>query len=586
MTLTTGVDERSPSLTETLQAAADGQGWARESLSGICLPELTAFAEARGAIDPGGIANTVMVEFLARLDTLDFDTAGHMWAYLYRIARSRIIDERRRTKPVEFHDQHAFDQLLPPVTGPDDQITDQHYVDGLLSSLTTDQRQILEMRFLDDLTIEETANRTGRTLTAVKGLQRRAIRALLASAFVAIVVAVIALAAVSGNDASPIVSENPASEVPSDRPADEADEADEELGQDSDALLVTTEEGAYSESAIVSGPVILDTVITNAMVAADDPSTITFSFEAVVEEPPPNGLDGDNNADTDESAVSEPDDGASVDAETPTGINFECRLEGAEWAPCASPLTVSDLIAGSHLFEVRLSDADGVTDPTPASHVWVVERPADRPTGPDLEAMRASPEVLRCGGESGTWAELTEQGWDVMVGTPNDDVIDVSTGDRPDLVISGGGNDTITTGPGDDIICSGSGNDTVSSGGGDDRISTAAGNDTINAGPNNDRVWAGPGNDSLHGGAGNDQLRGQGDVDVIDGGANNDILEGGDDLDQLIGGAGRDECHPGIRPPTTTDAAAPAPDPGTTPEPTQDEESAHPTCEPLTDTTG
>jgi alpha-tubulin suppressor-like RCC1 family protein len=53
-------------------------------------------------------------------------------------------------------------------------------------------------------------------------------------------------------------------------------------------------------------------------------------------------------------------------------IGFECRLDGAEYAPCTSPYTVEVAGNGMHIAEVRAVDLAGnVTEP-PASHSWEV----------------------------------------------------------------------------------------------------------------------------------------------------------------------------------------------------------------------
>ena len=51
---------------------------------------------------------------------------------------------------------------------------------------------------------------------------------------------------------------------------------------------------------------------------------------------------------------------------------FECRLDGADWAPCAAPVSLTGLADGPHTFEVRAVDAVGNADATPAVQDWTV----------------------------------------------------------------------------------------------------------------------------------------------------------------------------------------------------------------------
>lgn len=525
MTATEGRVEPPRSLVEALRAAGDGEHRAREQLSAHCLPQLTAFASARGAIDPAGVANTVMVEFLGRLDRLSFENSGQMWAYLYRIARSRVIDERRATKPMEFREQDSIEELLPPASGMEEVITERHYVDDLLSGLTSEQREVLQMRFLQDLSIEETATRTGRTLTAVKGLQRRAIRAITAAALLTVLVIgglVLALTDLGRDDRIPTASEGPPPTS----------------GFSSDRAVVEVPANAVDTDGAVEpvDPAEPDTTIAGEELGLDEnPFSASFRFDAA--------------------------DGTS-------GIDrFECRIDGGEFEACISPKRYGGLAEGGHLFEVRAVDRAGNSDPTPAARFWIIERPAGFPAGVDPAAVRGADQTLKCVGVQGTWAELVAEGYDVMVGTDGDDVIDVSGGDRPDIVFGLDGNDTIITGDGDDKVCGGRGNDTISTGDGDDRISGANGNDSIDAGSGNDRVWAGSGTDTVDGGGGNDMLAGEGGTDLLNGGNGDDQLNGGGDVDVLVGGPGRDRCE---MPELATPATSPSTTATTTAKPTED----------------
>jgi hypothetical protein len=55
------------------------------------------------------------------------------------------------------------------------------------------------------------------------------------------------------------------------------------------------------------------------------------------------------------------------------GSTFECSLDGASFASCASPANYAGLGLGSHTFQVRAIDAVGNIDPTPAIYTWVVD---------------------------------------------------------------------------------------------------------------------------------------------------------------------------------------------------------------------
>ena len=71
----------------------------------------------------------------------------------------------------------------------------------------------------------------------------------------------------------------------------------------------------------------------------------------------------------------------TIDDQTPTfgfsspesGATLECRVDGAAFAPCASPYTTALLDNGDHTFQARATDAAGNTDATPASRTFTVK---------------------------------------------------------------------------------------------------------------------------------------------------------------------------------------------------------------------
>ncbi len=113
-----------------------------------------------------------------------------------------------------------------------------------------------------------------------------------------------------------------------------------------------------------------------------------------------------------------------------------------------------------------------------------------RPADPQL--------VVFCGSSHGTVAELTERGFSVTIGTAEADFIDVTEGDRPDLVVSFGGSDVILTGPGDDLICSGADDDLIYSGPGNDRIHAGHGDDTVEDREGENVIFGGEGIDYVN----------------------------------------------------------------------------------------
>jgi hypothetical protein len=58
-------------------------------------------------------------------------------------------------------------------------------------------------------------------------------------------------------------------------------------------------------------------------------------------------------------------------------VRFECRLDGAAFGGCASPVAFTDLTEGPHTFDVRAVDGAGTPDPTPATNQFNVRPKAE-----------------------------------------------------------------------------------------------------------------------------------------------------------------------------------------------------------------
>lgn len=95
----------------------------------------------------------------------------HLRAWLFTIARNRVIDahRRRRARPL-VADAPLPDQPAPEAAGP----IDPELV-AALGLLTPEQREVVVLRFVSDLSLDEVASITGRNQGAVKAMQHRAL---------------------------------------------------------------------------------------------------------------------------------------------------------------------------------------------------------------------------------------------------------------------------------------------------------------------------------------------------------------------------------------------------------------------------
>jgi RNA polymerase sigma factor (sigma-70 family) len=141
-------------------------------------PRLVGFARARGADDPEGLADDVLVQMCRSIGSFEGNLA-QLRGWVFTIARNRLVDERRRTarrvdvrptEPDRLPDAPALEERLDA--------DERERVDALLAGLTDDQREIVVLRVVVGLSVEETAAAVGRRPGAVRALQHRALRTL------------------------------------------------------------------------------------------------------------------------------------------------------------------------------------------------------------------------------------------------------------------------------------------------------------------------------------------------------------------------------------------------------------------------
>ncbi len=177
--------EGSP-LTPSLGAELDGvvaaaqanAPWAYRVLFDALGPPVAGYLRASGVEDPDGLANEVFLRAFTRIET--FTGEGQQFrAWVFTIAHNLVIDDRRRrsrrVRPEPLTPAHA-DRVVAPaaedvaLAGIAD-VSLRRLIDGL----PTDQRDVLMLRIVADLTVPQISAALGKSVGAVKALQRRAL---------------------------------------------------------------------------------------------------------------------------------------------------------------------------------------------------------------------------------------------------------------------------------------------------------------------------------------------------------------------------------------------------------------------------
>lgn len=168
-------------LTESeVAAAVSGDAAALEKVYRALAPRVQRYLWARGADDPEGTTNEVFLSVFGRLDRLEGGWAG-LVRFVFSVAHARYVDDvrRRARRPVQVAYQRERDDRVSP--GAETTVMEDlgaARVRALLAQLGEDQRDVVAMRVITGLTLEETASAMGRSVGAVKQLQRRGLLAL------------------------------------------------------------------------------------------------------------------------------------------------------------------------------------------------------------------------------------------------------------------------------------------------------------------------------------------------------------------------------------------------------------------------
>lgn len=173
-------------ISDDVVRAASGDQHAFRELYDALAPKVLGYLRTRGVQDPEALTSEVFLAVYPRLPDLQGGASG-LRTLVFSVAHARAVDDARREarRPTSF----SYD---PELDGRTIASAETQAVDSLeaaralelMCRLNDDQRTVVTLRIIGDLTLEQTAEVTGKTVASVKQLQRRGLarlRSLMAS---------------------------------------------------------------------------------------------------------------------------------------------------------------------------------------------------------------------------------------------------------------------------------------------------------------------------------------------------------------------------------------------------------------------
>jgi RNA polymerase sigma-70 factor, ECF subfamily len=166
---------------DILDAARAGAPWAFERLYADLAPVVAGYLRVQRALEPEDLTSEVFLGVFRGLGTFD-GTEQQFRSWVFTIAHRRLQDERRRLARQPLMADAETETTTALQAGDVErealEALGQQWVIGLCGRLSADQRTVLLLRVVADLTVEEVARITGKSVGAVKALQRRGLDAL------------------------------------------------------------------------------------------------------------------------------------------------------------------------------------------------------------------------------------------------------------------------------------------------------------------------------------------------------------------------------------------------------------------------
>jgi RNA polymerase sigma-70 factor (ECF subfamily) len=165
-----------------LTAAQVGAGWALTRIFDAYGSPVDGYLRSQGAEDHELMTNEVFLRTFRRIGSFS-GSEDQFRSWVFTIAHNLLIDERRRMSrrpeevPLDEVAQARVRAERPAEAIAFEELGSER-VQAILSTLAPQQRDVLLLRILADMSCEEVAKTLGKSVGAVKQLQRRGLESL------------------------------------------------------------------------------------------------------------------------------------------------------------------------------------------------------------------------------------------------------------------------------------------------------------------------------------------------------------------------------------------------------------------------
>jgi RNA polymerase sigma-70 factor (ECF subfamily) len=157
-----------------VRRARAGDGAAFESLWLALSPRVAAYLRSRGVKSIDDVTSEVFLGAFQGIAAFAGDGAAFR-SWLFTLAHHKSVDSFRRSRPEFAYDPAIDDRRTPSA---EDEAMPQFglgSLDDAIAALPRTQREVLVLRVLGDMAVEDVARIVGRSPSAVRQLQKRAV---------------------------------------------------------------------------------------------------------------------------------------------------------------------------------------------------------------------------------------------------------------------------------------------------------------------------------------------------------------------------------------------------------------------------